>query len=60
MAGEGIDANVLQLLACPACGGDLDPSVPQTLACSDCGRNFPVVDEIPILLADRAVKKQPA
>jgi uncharacterized protein len=44
-------------LACPACLGDLrlaDASV----VCGSCGRIYPVVDGIPVLIAERAESSQ--
>ncbi len=43
----------LDLLACPACLQSLRSS-PDSLTCTACGRVYPVLDGIPILLADRA------
>jgi uncharacterized protein YbaR (Trm112 family) len=41
---------VLQLLACPVCGGKMS-EVEGGLFCPACQREFPVVDGIPVLLA---------
>jgi uncharacterized protein YbaR (Trm112 family) len=54
------DANLASQLACPACLGDLrlDQSLEQAhLACAACGRAYPIVDGIPVLIADRAEPK---
>jgi uncharacterized protein len=40
-------------LACPACGGDLHAH-PASLVCSACGRAYPILDGIPVLIAERA------
>ncbi len=47
------DPAVLDLLACPACGGELRLEVAR-LACVECGRAYPIVDGIPVLIAERA------
>jgi uncharacterized protein YbaR (Trm112 family) len=44
---------VLDLLACPVCGGGLRAEA-AGLACEGCGRVYPIEDGIPILLAGRA------
>ena len=49
------DANVLEQLACPACLGELRVDGAR-LVCAGCGRGYPVVDGIPVLIADRAEK----
>jgi hypothetical protein len=48
-----LDAAVLDLLACPACLGALSIQEEQ-LVCSACGRAYPIVDGIPVLIAERA------
>jgi uncharacterized protein YbaR (Trm112 family) len=49
-------AEALALLACPVCHGCLvTGAAPSTIACGACGRVYPVVDDIPVLLADRAL-----
>jgi hypothetical protein len=48
-----IDAAVLSQLACPACHGDLHLDASHLL-CVACARAYPIVDGIPVLIADRA------
>lgn len=48
-----IDEDVVSQLACPACAGDLRLEAAH-LVCSACGRAYPVVDGIPVLIAERA------
>jgi uncharacterized protein YbaR (Trm112 family) len=40
------------LLACPACLGALHEEA-ETVVCTACGRVYPVVDGIPVLIAER-------
>ncbi|HEV2484832.1 MAG TPA: Trm112 family protein [Terracidiphilus sp.] len=47
------DATVVSQLACPACLGDLRLAETR-LVCAGCGRGYPVVDGIPVLIAERA------
>jgi len=47
------DAGVLERLACPACLGGLRVE-DMRLVCAECGRAYPVVDGIPVLVAERA------
>ena len=47
------DAALLSQLACPACRGDLRAAEAR-LECGGCGRAYPVVDGIPVLIAERA------
>jgi uncharacterized protein YbaR (Trm112 family) len=55
MAAEPLSFNpsILDQLACPACLGQLRVDGLR-LVCADCGRAFPIVDGIPVLIADRA------
>jgi SAM-dependent methyltransferase/uncharacterized protein YbaR (Trm112 family) len=50
--GRPVSAKLLDLLACPACGGALSRSVllPPRLECSSCSLHYPVHLDIPILL----------
>ena len=47
-----IDAQLLDLLACPVCKGALTlASDAKKLSCAACKRDFPIVDGIPDLVA---------
>ena len=48
-----MDDEVTGMLACPACHGDLRLERDR-LVCGECGRRYPVVDGIPVLIAERA------
>lgn len=50
-----MDASLLAILVCPACRQPLVDDR-QTLICSgsDCRRRYPVRDQIPTLIADKA------
>jgi hypothetical protein len=47
------DPVVVDKLACPVCLGALRLDEGK-LACAECGRIYPVVDGIPLLIAERA------
>jgi len=57
-----IDAELLSILACPACKqpvelkdlSDADGTSRQWLVCKSCGRQYPIRDGIPIMLIDEA------
>jgi uncharacterized protein YbaR (Trm112 family) len=48
-----LGSDMMALLCCPACGGDLDAAA-DMLICSrpGCGRTFPIRDGVPILIDD--------
>jgi uncharacterized protein YbaR (Trm112 family) len=52
-----LSAELLAILVCPACKGDLvyDESG-QTLTCGACRLRYKVVDDIPVMLVDEAEK----
>jgi uncharacterized protein YbaR (Trm112 family) len=50
-----IDQTVADLLACPVCHGGLRLEA-ERLACGGCARRYPVVNGIPVLIAERAEK----
>jgi len=50
-----IDKKLLEILACPACRGDVELK-DEKIICSKCGRKYPVKDDIPIMLVDEAEK----
>ena len=48
-----IDKELLEILACPACKGDVKESNGK-IVCVDCGRRYPIVDGIPVMIIDEA------
>jgi hypothetical protein len=44
-------ASVLDQLACPVCFAQLAVDAAR-LVCSGCGRTYPIIDGIPVLIAD--------
>jgi len=48
-----LDAAVLDLLVCPACCGGLSVHG-ERLVCAACRRGYPILDGIPVLIAERA------
>jgi uncharacterized protein YbaR (Trm112 family) len=46
-----IDEKLLALLSCPACQGDVVLK-DNKIVCTHCQREYPIVDGIPVLLAD--------
>lgn len=48
------DEESLNELVCPACFGDLRLEEAR-LACTGCERVYPIVDGIPVLIAERAL-----
>lgn len=49
------DPAVLDLLACPACRSSVQV-LDDCIACRTCGHAYPIIDGIPVLIADRAEK----
>jgi uncharacterized protein len=50
------DARVLEQLACPVCFGELRLDASGLwILCSGCQRAYPLVDGIPVLIAERAL-----
>ena len=50
-----IDKDLLEILACPACKGDVEKK-DEKIVCTQCGRKYPIKDGIPIMLVDEAEK----
>ncbi len=48
-----IDKELLDILACPSCKGDVDLK-DDKIVCLQCGLKYPIKDGIPILLVDEA------
>jgi uncharacterized protein YbaR (Trm112 family) len=52
-----IDQELLDILACPQCKGDLEYSEPeQKLTCPVCRLRYTIKDDIPIMLVEEAEK----
>lgn len=47
------DPALAGMLACPVCHGDLCVNG-ERLVCGGCGRRYPVLDGVPVLIAERA------
>lgn len=56
-----IDAELLEILACPACKTPVALVADGTaLKCSACRRVYPIKDDIPVMLIDEATIEDPA
>lgn len=52
-----IDKELLDILACPKCKGDLSLTDKKDgLICDNCHLLYPIKDDIPIMLIDEAIK----
>ncbi len=50
-----IDKKLLDILACPACKGEIEyDEQNEKLICQECGRRYPIRDGIPVMLIDEA------
>jgi hypothetical protein len=52
-----IDKDLLAILACPACKGDVDWRE-NKIVCQQCGLKYPIRDGVPIMLVDEAEKNK--
>ena len=50
-----IDEELLSILACPACRGDVELK-DEKVVCRECGRKYPVRNGVPVLLVEEAEK----
>ena len=48
-----VDKELLDILACPVCKGDVRLEGDR-IVCSSCGRRYPVRQGIPVMLVDEA------
>lgn len=48
-----IDKELIDVLACPACKGDLDLKG-RKIVCKKCGKKYPVKGKVPVMLIDEA------
>jgi uncharacterized protein YbaR (Trm112 family) len=52
-----LSPDLLSILVCPQCKGDLDyDQAAQTLSCPRCRLRYRIVDDIPVMLAEEAEK----
>ena len=52
----GIDKELLDILVCPKCKGDLELSENEDgLVCKPCSLKYPINGDIPIMLIDEAL-----
>ena len=52
----GISKELLDILACPKCKGDVHLTDKQDgLACNACKLVYPIKDDIPVMLIDEAI-----
>ena len=52
-----LSPELLSILVCPACKGDLRyDAAAQTLSCDRCRLRYKVVDDIPVMLVEEAEK----
>ncbi len=50
-----IDMKLIEILACPACKGDVEYDAKnEKILCTECMRKYPVRDGIPVMLIDEA------
>ncbi len=50
-----IDTKLVEILACPACKGDIEYDIKnQKLICTECRKKYPIKDGIPVMLVDEA------
>ena len=51
-----IDKELLDILVCPKCKGDLELSTNEDrLSCKACSLKYPIRDNIPVMLIDEAL-----
>ena len=52
----GIDKELLDILVCPKCKGDLEMGDDEkSLNCKTCSLKYPIRDDIPVMLIDEAL-----
>ncbi len=55
-----LDKELLEILACPNCRGDVEyREAEELIVCvGQCGYKYPVRDDIPVMLIDEAIKPE--
>jgi len=52
----GIDKDLLDILACPKCKGEIHLTQEEDgLICDSCRLKYPIRDDIPVMLIDEAI-----
>jgi uncharacterized protein YbaR (Trm112 family) len=52
-----IDKELLEILVCPSCRGEVVYQAdPELIICTKCGLQYPVRDDIPVMLIEEATK----
>jgi uncharacterized protein YbaR (Trm112 family) len=54
MSAQSLTEEHLRRIVCPVCHQSLQLEE-EAIRCQGCGKRYPVVDGIPVLLADRAI-----
>lgn len=54
MSAPQISEELLAIIVCPDCKGELSLTETPELVCQGCGLAYPVTDGIPVLLVDEA------
>ncbi len=55
-----VDAELLEILACPKCKTPVAPVHDGAgLKCAACHRVYPIIDDIPVMLIDEAAIEEP-
>ncbi len=53
----GLDRQLLEILICPDCHGDVEyKERRQVIICTGCGLQYPVRDGIPVMLVEEATR----
>ncbi len=52
-----MDSDLLRILRCPACRGELAAPANEEMACLSCGLVYPVRNEVPVLRVDEARRR---
>jgi uncharacterized protein YbaR (Trm112 family) len=51
-----IDVDLLDILVCPVCKGDVKETNSE-IVCTNCGRRYPIKNGIPVMIAEEAREK---
>jgi len=61
MSEQLIDPDLLAIMQCPSCSGELvERREPPALVCTECGLQYPVRDGIPVMLVEEATRPEEA